>query len=98
VAVVIAAMNRSASRHNNVSSEYKYNGETARIISKRGLNLRDLPNSNGLTLLSLPYNETVGIIDKNGNSETISGQTANWYKVDYKGKIGWLWSGYLKSQ
>jgi uncharacterized protein YgiM (DUF1202 family) len=40
----------------------------------------------------------VGIIDKNGDSETISEQTANWYKVDYKGTTGWLWSGYLQMQ
>lgn len=80
------------------TSQYQYSGETARAISKKGLNLRDQPSSNGIILITIPYNETVGIIDKNGDSETISGQTANWYKVDYKGTTGWLWSGYLQTQ
>ncbi len=77
---------------------YHYSGQTARIAAAKGLNLRDQPSSTGAVLLTVPYNETVGIIDKTGNSETISGRTANWYKVDYKGTVGWLWSGYLQVQ
>jgi len=80
------------------SMQYHYNGQTARIIPAKGLNLRDQPSSSGRVLLTVPYNEMVGIIDKNGNSETISGRTANWYKVDYKGTTGWLWSGYLETK
>lgn len=80
------------------TSPYHYSGQTARIISTKGLNLRDLPSSSGTVLKTVPYNETVGIIDINGDSETISGQTANWYKVDYKGTTGWLWSGFLQTQ
>jgi uncharacterized protein YgiM (DUF1202 family) len=80
------------------TSPYHYSGQTARIISPKGLNLRDQPTSNGTVLLTIPYNEVVGIIDKNGDSETISGQTANWYKVDYRGTAGWLWSGYLQTE
>lgn len=52
----------------------------------------------GTVLVTVPYNELVDLIDKNGDSETIDGQTANWYKVDYKGTTGWLWSGYLEAQ
>ena len=78
------------------SFPHYYNGETARVIPSNGLNLRDLPSLNGKVVLTIPYNETVGIIDKNGSLEMISGQTANWYKVDYNGAQGWLWSGYLK--
>jgi len=80
------------------TSPYHYSGQTARIISTKGLNLRDQPSSRGTVLLTIPYNEIVGIIDKNGDSETISGQTANWHKVDYNGTTGWLWSGYLQTQ
>lgn len=78
------------------NSSYYYSGETARVVATKGLNPRDVPNSGGTVLITVPYNETIGIIDKNGDSETISGQTANWYKVDYKGTVGWLWSGYLQ--
>lgn len=74
---------------------YQYSGSIARIAATKGLNLRDQPNSSATVLLTIPYNGIVGIIDKNGNSESIGGQTANWYKVDYQGTIGWLWSGYI---
>ncbi|WP_079686589.1 SH3 domain-containing protein [Ohtaekwangia koreensis] len=57
---------------------------------------RDQPSSSARVLLTIPHNEIVGIIDKNGGSETISGRTANWYKVDFKGKEGWLWGGYIE--
>jgi uncharacterized protein YgiM (DUF1202 family) len=80
------------------TSPYHYSGQTAKIISTKGLNLRDQPSASGTVLLTIPYNEIVGIIDKNGVSETISGHTANWYKVDYRGKEGWVWSRYVKAQ
>ena len=101
IAVIIIAFfyfsNHSLSSP-RTTSPYHYSGQTARIISTKGLNLRDQPSSSGTVLLTIPYNEIVGIIDKNGDSETISGQTANWHKVDYKGTAGWLWSGYLQTQ
>ncbi|MBT1685128.1 SH3 domain-containing protein [Dawidia soli] len=89
----------SSSRRDSSSKKaasYQYSGQTAKVASTKGLNLRDQPGSSGTVLLTVPYNETVGVIDKNGDSETIAGKTANWYKVDYKGTIGWLWSGYLQ--
>jgi hypothetical protein len=107
IAVILIAVyyfsDRCSSRTDNkkvprAASAYQYSGQTARIKSTKGLNLRDQPHSGGAVLLTIPYNETVGIIDKNGNSETIAGQTENWYKVDYKGTTGWLWSGYLQIQ
>ena len=101
-ALIVSAIFYFLNRRSNAptvhsSLQYHYSGQTARIISAKGLNLRDQPSSSGTVLLTVPYNETVGIIDKNGDIETISGQTANWYKVDYKGTTGWLWSGYLKT-
>lgn len=90
----------SRSSEGNSSSQktasYHYSGQTARVDLTRGLNLRDQPSSSGAVLLTIPYNEIVGIINENGHSDTFAGRTANWYKVDYKGTTGWLWSGYLK--
>ncbi|SHG95624.1 SH3 domain-containing protein [Chryseolinea serpens] len=103
VVVIVSAIfyflnRRSNSSKVDSSSQYHYSGETARITSATGLRLRDQPSSSGTVLLTVPYDETVGIIDKNGNIETISGREANWYKVDYKGTTGWLWSGYLETK
>jgi hypothetical protein len=77
------------------AASYQDSGATARIAATKGLNLRDQPNSSATVLLTIPHNDIVGIIDKNGNSESIAGRTANWYKVDYQGTTGWLWSGYI---
>jgi len=90
--------NHTSPSSSRETSTYQYSGETARVIATKGLNLRDQPSSSGTVLLTVPYNETVGIIDKNSNSETISGKTGAWYKVDYEGTTGWLWSGYLEVQ
>jgi hypothetical protein len=97
--LILAFLNRlrtssKSSTQSDASSLY-YSRKRGRIISANGLNLRVTPNSDGAVLATVPYNETVGILDKNGMSETISGQTANWYKVEYNGTTGWIWSGYL---
>lgn len=97
VIVVIALMFRSSSNSttetNNDTSQ-----KSAVVISTVGLNLRDEPNSNAKVISTVPYNTTVNIIDISGRSETIQRRTANWYKVDYNGTTGWLWSGYLRTE
>ncbi|WP_165784688.1 NERD domain-containing protein [Solitalea longa] len=80
------------------TANFQYSAQTARINSKKGLHLRDQPSSRGKILLTIPFNEKVEIIDKSGNGETIYGQTAYWYKVDYNGTTGWLWNEYLQMQ
>ena len=98
LAIFYFSSSSKAGKSSQRSQSYHYSGQTARITATKGLNLRDQPGSAGAVLLTVPYNETVGIIDKSGHTETISGRTENWYKVDYKGAIGWLWGGYLKMQ
>jgi hypothetical protein len=95
---IIYFANYSPKYHGNktITSTYHYTGQTARVIANKGVNLRDLPNSIGGILLTIPKDEIVGILDKDFESETISGQTADWYKVDYRGTTGWVWSGYLE--
>lgn len=68
------------------------------IITQKGLNLRTEPNSNSISLQLIPYNEKVQILNENGPSETISGRLANWIEVEYYGKRGWIWSGYIEKQ
>lgn len=107
VAVVATAIFYFSNRSSSASKEktslrgsapYHYSGQTAKVFSTKGLNLRDQSGSRGAVLRTIPYNSIVGIIDKDGASETIGGQTANWYKVDYQGTTGWVWSGYLQIQ
>jgi Bacterial SH3 domain len=100
IAAIIFSENSSSENRGNkkIPSTYKYTGETARVTAANGVNLRDLPNSIGTILLTIPKDDIVGILDKDFDSETISGQTADWYKVDYRGTTGWVWSGYLEER
>jgi uncharacterized protein YgiM (DUF1202 family) len=98
IAVIALAVFYFSTRSSEGTLVYKSTTKTARIISAKGLNLRDQPNSSAAVLLTVPHNEIVVIVNKNGISETIAGQTANWYKVDYNGTTGWLWSGYVREE
>jgi len=97
ILVLLFSNNSSKSSKQGISSQAT-SQQNARVTSKIGLNLREEPNSNGIVLLTIPYNETVKIIEKQLISETGSEQQANWFKVDYNGTTGWVWSGYLQTQ
>lgn len=102
-AVIFFLWNRplSSSKKGSTSQKlgaYQYQGETAIVLSSKGINLRARPSSSAELLLTIPHNEVVGIVDKNGDVETINGKTANWYKVNYRGTTGWVWSNYLKTK
>jgi uncharacterized protein YgiM (DUF1202 family) len=96
IIIVLCASNQSSTSSKHGISSQTTNLQNARVISKKGLNLRVEPTSNGIVLLTIPYNEKVIILEKNRDSETIPEQKANWFKVDYNGTTGWVWSGYLQ--
>jgi uncharacterized protein YgiM (DUF1202 family) len=70
--------------------------KTGKIKSHAGLYIRSEANSKALILGTVPYNETVLIIDSSGRSETISGQASNWVKIEYNGTQGWVWGGLIE--
>ena len=96
IMVLLFSNSSSKSSKHGISSQAT-SLQDARVISKIGLNLRQEPNSNSIVLLTIPYNETVNIIEKMSGSETNSEEKANWFKVDYNGTTGWAWSGYLQT-
>jgi hypothetical protein len=69
---------------------------TGRIKSHAGINIRSEANSKAVILGTVPYNEKVIIIEKNGGNETISGQAGNWIRIEYNGMTGWVWSGFIE--
>jgi hypothetical protein len=72
------------------------NLNTCRILSSVGVNLRSEPNSSSSVLATIPYDETVTILSKGEQSETIGGKTGNWYEVEYDGTKGWLFSAFVE--
>lgn len=67
-----------------------------RIISPNGLYLRAEPSSTSEDLLTIPYNETISILDTIGPNETFNGKSSNWYSVEYQNTKGWVWGGYIE--
>lgn len=70
--------------------------QTGRVMAQTGLNLRLQPNSQSDIVVSIPSNEKVIIIERNGPQAVIGGKTANWIKVRYKKNEGWVWGGFIK--
>ena len=80
-------------------NKIEYDGE-AIVISKSGLVLREKQGRTSQKMLTIPYESAVKLVAAHtggrGSFETIYGIGSNWYKVNYKGKIGWVFGGFLK--
>ncbi len=63
-----------------------------------GLVLRQNPSISSEKILIIPYMSSVTVKDINGPKEVISNIEANWYKVDYQGISGWVFSGFLTDE
>ena len=64
------------------------------ITSNDGLLLRRQPDRKSEALVLMPYATKITVIEKSGTVDDIDGKKGNWYKVTYKGKTGWCFSGY----
>lgn len=67
----------------------------AKVQTAAGLTMREQPGTSGKSIAVIPDGSTVKIIDKGSAEETISGKTGFWYKVDWNGKKGWVFGGFL---
>lgn len=72
-----------------------YADEKFIVTAESGLILRDKPGKGSTKLITMPYKESVEVIDKNGPKEKIAGINAKWYKIKYKGKTGWAFSAFI---
>jgi len=70
-------------------------GQKAEVQAAAGLTMREEPGTSGKSILIIPNGSTVKVIEKGTTEETISGKTAFWYKVDWNGKKGWVFGGFL---
>ena len=62
-----------------------------------GLNLRATASPASQALILIPYGEAVEVLEKFNEAQVIGGQSGSWFRVQYKGKVGFLFSGYLSS-
>lgn len=65
------------------------------IISENGLILRTGPSKDTEKILTINYGSEIDIIEESKIYEKINSINANWIKVNYQGKTGWVFGGYL---
>lgn len=57
-------------------------------------NVRSEPNSKGNILFQLVKGDICHIIEQGGSLEKVGNQTDRWYKINFKGKEGWVFGYY----
>ncbi|HNX25070.1 MAG TPA: SH3 domain-containing protein [Spirochaetota bacterium] len=65
------------------------------VQAAAGLTMREEPGTSGKSIVVIPDGNTVKIIDKGTTEETIAGKTSVWYHVEWNGKRGWVFGGFL---
>lgn len=65
------------------------------VIEKQGLRMRDSPDQAGNVLGMVPYGTKVKWFSKQGETMTISGASGKWAHVEWDGKKGWVFDGFL---
>ncbi len=72
---------------------------TGYVRTKKGSNtlyLRKNPSQGAAKITSMPNNSELIILEVGDGIEEIDGEKNKWYKVNFKGKIGWAWGGCIK--
>ena len=54
--------------------------------------MRENPDKDAIILYSIPYKTKIQFI-----GSAYSKTKSKWYKVDYKAKVGWVWSKNVKN-
>lgn len=72
-------------------------GQQLNVLASSGMNLRDAPK--GAVIQKIPYGARVKTLQakSTSNPETIEGIQGSWVKVDYNGKTGFLFDGFLSA-
>lgn len=65
------------------------------VQARNGLVLRSEPSKKSKSILIVPWNSEVEIQEHTGVFETIENKKGEWYKVQFKNKIGFMFSTYL---
>ena len=76
------------------TTETSTENESEMVVSTNYVNMRYSPNTNGSVILMLNEGDVCKYINE-GQTETIAGRTSKWYKVNYRGKEGWVFGSFL---
>ena len=65
-----------------------------KVVVKNGTILRDKPKLSGKKISIIPEDTIGEILEETKEREVIENRIGNWLKVDYNGKMGWIFSGF----
>lgn len=74
---------------------YAETKENYYVLIKSGLSLRKKPSINSKKIGTLKYNSQIKIIKETEKISTFEEIEDNWVEINYKGKKGYIFSGYL---
>jgi len=60
--------------------------------------MRSLPSIRGDFVSEIPFKSPVAVLDINGPDDLVLGTNGKWYKIKYKGKVGWVFNRLLGSR
>ena len=69
--------------------------QEAKVAADKGLTMREQPGVSGKAVIIIPDGSIVKVLKKGDKEETIGEKTASWYQVDWNGKKGWVFGGFL---
>jgi len=72
--------------------------DRAYVDAASGLRLRTEPGlANSKVILLIKKGNELTILDRNGPEDTIENITGKWYRVEFQGSKGWVFSPYLRA-
>jgi hypothetical protein len=77
-------------------SNYLEIGKTAMIHEPSGMWINQKPSTKAKGIISVPDGETIAVIQP-GPPEKLYGIQSNWYKVQWRNHVGWMWGGLAKT-
>jgi len=77
---------------------YSENGDSKimAVDTSAGLKMRSGPDQKSDVLAVIPNGKTVIVIEEKPEEMTIGNRKGKWCKVEYDGKTGWVFGGFLK--
>ncbi|HNW88621.1 MAG TPA: SH3 domain-containing protein [Bacteroidales bacterium] len=93
IADSIAAAELANEIEMKATSQQKLNTETTLIIKGNRVNIRTAPSTNASVIMQLNTGDVCEVLEK-GNSENINGIVDYWYKINFNGKIGWVFGSF----
>ncbi len=66
------------------------------VVTSPLLRVRDQPDNQAQVLSHIRMGAIVEVLTKSQNTDTVEGQVASWYRVNYEGLKGWVFGSYIE--